>query len=175
MAKSCRFATKEDVSRITSVVNWAYRGKEGGKSGWTGEKHLVEGARISEKGVEELLSQSQYKIMVCELVRSWLFSRVAFKVLYLIVIQDEVVVGVIKLDFDEEKKEVEFGMFAVDPDVQGKVLALFHSNFSYRQRIGSFLLEKSIELAKVFVPSPHSQQLTILAKTNEGGVYVGHY
>ena len=47
-------ATYADIPALVTLVNSAYRG-EGGQEGWTGEGHLLAGARTDAPGIEELL------------------------------------------------------------------------------------------------------------------------
>ncbi|GAA4369372.1 GNAT family N-acetyltransferase [Hymenobacter saemangeumensis] len=47
-------ATDADVPRLARFVNRAYRGEDA-RLGWTTEAHLLDGQRIDEAGVEEML------------------------------------------------------------------------------------------------------------------------
>jgi hypothetical protein len=51
-----RLATSSDIDSIVTVVNFAYRGKEGSKP-WTTEKHLIQGPRIRRVQLEALLAK----------------------------------------------------------------------------------------------------------------------
>ncbi|HEX8660169.1 MAG TPA: GNAT family N-acetyltransferase, partial [Hymenobacter sp.] len=48
-------ATPADVPRLTEFVNCAYRG-DSSRQGWTTEAHLLDGQRIDEAGLGDMLA-----------------------------------------------------------------------------------------------------------------------
>jgi ribosomal protein S18 acetylase RimI-like enzyme len=57
-------ATSEDAKSIAVLVNSAYRGDHSRK-GWTTEADLLDGTRIDERGVLDLLESPQHSILLC--------------------------------------------------------------------------------------------------------------
>ena len=57
-------ATPADVPRLTSLVNSAYRG-DSSRQGWTTEAHLLDGQRIDEAGLHEMLAVPNAAILLC--------------------------------------------------------------------------------------------------------------
>lgn len=55
-------ATLADAAAIASVVNTAYRA-EGAVEGWTNERGLLDGARISEEGVRSLVERGRILLL----------------------------------------------------------------------------------------------------------------
>ncbi len=58
-------ATPADIPRLTRLVNSAYRG-ETSRQGWTTEAHLLDGPRIDEAGVRELLAAPDAALLLCQ-------------------------------------------------------------------------------------------------------------
>ena len=57
-------ATPADVPRLTRLVNGAYRG-ESSRQGWTTEAHLLDGQRIDEAGLLEMLALPGAALLLC--------------------------------------------------------------------------------------------------------------
>jgi GNAT superfamily N-acetyltransferase len=57
-------ATAPDIPRLTQFVNRAYRG-ESSRQGWTTEAHLLDGQRIDEAGLDDLLALPNAAILLC--------------------------------------------------------------------------------------------------------------
>ena len=57
-------ATPTDVSRLTQLVNSAYRG-DSSRQGWTTEAHLLDGQRIDEAGLRDMLAVPNAVILLC--------------------------------------------------------------------------------------------------------------
>jgi GNAT superfamily N-acetyltransferase len=65
MTLDIRPATTNDAAAIAALVNRAYR-PSGESPGWTHEAHLVEGDRISEAGVRELIVPGSIVLVAIE-------------------------------------------------------------------------------------------------------------
>jgi GNAT superfamily N-acetyltransferase len=57
-------ATSTDVPRLTRLVNRAYRG-DASRQGWTTEAHLLDGQRIDEEALREMLAVPGAAILMC--------------------------------------------------------------------------------------------------------------
>ena len=57
-------ATLADVPRLTQFVNRAYRGNSS-RQGWTTEAHLLDGQRIDEAGLGDMLALPNAAILLC--------------------------------------------------------------------------------------------------------------
>ena len=57
-------ATPADAARLTAFVNAAYRG-DAARRGWTTEADLLDGQRIDEPGMRELLAAPQAAMLLC--------------------------------------------------------------------------------------------------------------
>ena len=57
-------ATPADAARLTAFVNAAYRDEEA-RQGWTTEADLLDGQRIDEPGMRELLAAPQAAMLLC--------------------------------------------------------------------------------------------------------------
>ena len=58
-------ATPADVPRLTRLVNSAYRG-ESSRQGWTSDGHLLDGQRIDEESLSEMLTAPEAAILICQ-------------------------------------------------------------------------------------------------------------
>lgn len=58
-------ATAADAARLTRLVNSAYRG-ESSRQGWTTEAHLLDGQRIDEDGLREMLATPGAAMLLCQ-------------------------------------------------------------------------------------------------------------
>ena len=58
-------ATRSDAPRLVRLVNSAYRG-ESSRQGWTTEAHLLDGQRIDEAGLLDMLALSQAAMLLCQ-------------------------------------------------------------------------------------------------------------
>ena len=57
-------ATPADAARLTAFVNAAYRG-DAARQGWTTEADLLDGQRIDEPGMRELLAAPNTAMLLC--------------------------------------------------------------------------------------------------------------
>jgi len=57
-------ATLADVPRLLALVNSAYRG-DSSRLGWTTEAHLLDGQRIDEAGLREMLAVPEATTLLC--------------------------------------------------------------------------------------------------------------
>ncbi|MDB5269689.1 MAG: family acetyltransferase [Hymenobacter sp.] len=58
-------ATPADVPRLTQFVNAAYRG-DTARQGWTTEADLLDGQRIDDEGMREMLARPGAAILLCQ-------------------------------------------------------------------------------------------------------------
>ena len=58
-------ATPTDAPRLTQFVNAAYRG-DTARQGWTTEADLLDGQRIDEEGMHEMLARPGAAILLCQ-------------------------------------------------------------------------------------------------------------
>ncbi len=104
-------ATFADIAQISALVESSYRG-ESAKAGWTFESDLIDGKRLNEGELEEILTNPNKKLFIAR--------------------QNQELVGTICLYRDNEI--CEFGMFAVNPQFQangiGKILLSHVENFA---------------------------------------------
>ena len=91
-----RTARLDDVVRIVSLVNAAYRG-ESGKQGWTTESDLLEGQRTDEEEVSSLIEAMDSMIILGER-------------------KDEIVASV---HLERHEEGAYLGMLSVRPGLQG--------------------------------------------------------
>lgn len=92
-----RKASVEDADNIVCLVESAYRG-ERSQQGWTTEANLLDGQRTQRSEVEQLISQQNSQIIVCEL-------------------EHEIIASV---HICNKGEYAYLGMFAVSPQTQGK-------------------------------------------------------
>lgn len=57
-------ASLDDTSRLVRLVNSAYRG-EASRQGWTTEAHLLDGQRIDEEGLRDMLAVPDAAMLLC--------------------------------------------------------------------------------------------------------------
>jgi ribosomal protein S18 acetylase RimI-like enzyme len=91
-----RHAVPEDAAMIAALVNSAYRG-DSSRQGWTTEANLLEGARISEDGVHQLIVTDDTVILLCS--------------------RDQDLIGCVQLQKTVDAAYL--GMFVVSPLEQG--------------------------------------------------------
>ena len=96
---SFRYAGNDDIGAIVALVESAYRG-DSSRQGWTTEADMLDGRRIDEQRIHELVSDPLTRIVLGE--------------------HDGVIVACCELRRESEYGY--FGMFAVRPDQQGKSL-----------------------------------------------------
>ncbi len=89
-------ATTDDIPAITSLINRSYRG-DSSRAGWTTEADLLSGARIDETELLQLLNDPNSLILIAQ--------------------SDETILAT--LHAHREDKSVHFGLFAVEPTMQG--------------------------------------------------------
>ena len=91
-------ATIKDVTAINSLVNSAYRGEEAKKKGWTTEADLLDGTRIDEAALKELIEKPDTTVLKYE--------------------ENGVLLGCVELR--KEGVKLYLGMLSVNPHIQGK-------------------------------------------------------
>ena len=91
-----RHATHNDIPTITVLINRSYRG-DSSRAGWTTEADLLSGKRIDEAGVEQLLGDPDSLILIAQS-------------------EDRVFATI---HAHHENESVHFGLFAVEPSLQG--------------------------------------------------------
>jgi ribosomal protein S18 acetylase RimI-like enzyme len=88
-------ATFEDVSNLNQLVNSAYRG-ESSRKGWTTEANILEGKRITEAELIEIIEDNKNTILKYS--------------------ENDQIIGCVLLI--EKKEELYLGMLSVSPDIQ---------------------------------------------------------
>jgi ribosomal protein S18 acetylase RimI-like enzyme len=108
-------ATSADAESINQLVNSAYRG-DSSKQGWTTEADLLDGTRIDEAAVKELIEKADTVILK-----------------YL---EADQILGCVELR--QEKGKLYLGMLSVAPNTQGKGIGkkLLHAGEDYARSIG---------------------------------------
>ncbi|MFZ3053200.1 MAG: GNAT family N-acetyltransferase [Sulfuricurvum sp.] len=91
-----RHATLNDIPTLASLINHSYRG-ESSRAGWTTEADLLSGKRIDETGIMQLLNDPESIILIAQ--------------------SDETILATIHAH--HEADTVHFGLFAVEPSLQG--------------------------------------------------------
>ena len=61
--KNIRLASKADVQQLTMLINTAYRTR----GGWTTEEGMIQGDRIQEKQLYDLLNLENFQLFVLEI------------------------------------------------------------------------------------------------------------
>ncbi|MDD5158676.1 MAG: GNAT family N-acetyltransferase [Sulfuricurvum sp.] len=89
-------ATHNDIPALTSLINRSYRG-DSSRAGWTTEADLLNGKRIDEAGLIQLLNNPDSLILIAR--------------------SDETILATIHAH--RETDTVHFGLFAVEPSLQG--------------------------------------------------------
>ena len=89
-------ATHNDIPTLTSLLNRSYRG-DTSRAGWTTEADLLSGKRIDEEKVEQLLGDPDSLILIAHSEESILAT----------------------IHAHHENESVHFGLFAVEPSLQG--------------------------------------------------------
>lgn len=97
MSSQISTATLADATAINLLVNSAYRGEDS-KQGWTTEADLLDGTRIDEVAVAELISKSDTAILKYS--------------------EEGKILGCVELR--KEKGKLYLGMLSVAPNTQGK-------------------------------------------------------
>lgn len=90
-------ATQTDVPALNKLVNSAYRG-ESSRKGWTTEADLLDGTRIDEAAMLELLNEQHTTILKY--------------------MEKDVILGCVELR--KEQDNLYLGMLSVQPNLQGK-------------------------------------------------------
>ena len=88
-------ATLTHITEITNLVNSAYRG-ETSKKGWTTEAHILEGTRITETELTEILSEPNNTILLYQ--------------------ENDIIIGTVLLT--NKKTELYLGMLTISPELQ---------------------------------------------------------
>jgi len=92
-------ATLENVTEITNLVNSAYRG-ETSKKGWTTEANILEGTRITEAELTEILSDTDNTFLIYQ--------------------ENNKIIGTVLLT--NKKTELYLGMLTISPELQNSGL-----------------------------------------------------
>lgn len=90
-------ASEADAKALDKLVNSAYRG-ESSKQGWTSEADLLDGTRINEEAIKELLQRPDTTILLCK--------------------EENELLGCVELRKDNQK--LYLGMLSVKPNSQRK-------------------------------------------------------
>lgn len=90
-------ATLADVSALNTLVNGAYRG-DSGRQGWTTEADLIDGTRIDETILGDLIKRSDTTVLTY-----W---------------EENTLLGCVELR--QENDKLYLGMLSVQPNTQGK-------------------------------------------------------
>lgn len=90
-------ATHNDIPTLTSLLNRSYRG-DSSRAGWTTEADLLSGKRIDETGLYQLLNDPDSLILIAH-SEDKLFATI---------------------HAHHENESVHFGLFAVEPSLQGR-------------------------------------------------------
>jgi ribosomal protein S18 acetylase RimI-like enzyme len=108
-------AISADAESINQLVNSAYRG-DSPKRGWTTEADLLDGTRIDEAAVKELIEKTDTTILKF--------------------LEGNQLVGCVELR--QEKGKLYLGMLSVAPTIQGKGIGkkLLHAGEDYAKSIG---------------------------------------
>ena len=108
-------AISADAESINQLVNSAYRG-DSSKQGWTTEADLLDGTRIDEAAVKELIEKTDTTILKF--------------------LEANQLVGCVELR--QEKGKLYLGMLSVAPTIQGKGIGkkLLHAGEDYAKSIG---------------------------------------
>ena len=108
-------AISADAESINQLVNSAYRG-DSSKRGWTTEADLLDGTRIDEAAVKELIEKTDTTILKF--------------------LEGNQLVGCVELR--QEKGKLYLGMLSVAPTIQGKGIGkkLLHAGEDYAKSIG---------------------------------------
>lgn len=88
-------ATLDNVTEITNLVNSAYRG-ESSKKGWTTEANILEGTRITESELTEIIQDSNNTILIYQ--------------------ENNKIIGTVLLT--NKKTELYLGMLTISPELQ---------------------------------------------------------
>ncbi len=91
-----RHATTNDTTTLTSLLNRSYR-CDSSRAGWTTEADLLSGKRINEAGLTQLLNDPESQILIAHAEESILAT----------------------IHAHHEADTVHFGLFAVEPSLQG--------------------------------------------------------
>lgn len=92
-------ATLENITEITNLVNSAYRG-ETSKKGWTTEADLLEGNRITESELIEILQDENNTLLIYQ--------------------ENNKIIGTVLLS--NRKTELYLGMLTISPELQNSGL-----------------------------------------------------
>lgn len=118
-----RHAMINDISVLTSLLNRSYRG-DSSRAGWTTEADLLSGKRIDEEGLLQRFNDPNSLILIAQ--------------------TNEVITATIHAH--RERDSVHFGLFAVEPTLQGngigKALLSYAESQAYNQwKIATAMME----------------------------------
>jgi N-acetylglutamate synthase-like GNAT family acetyltransferase len=97
MSPQISIASPANAGAINKLVNSAYRG-ESSKQGWTTEADLLDGTRIDEAGLAELIKKQGTTVLIYK--------------------EEDAILGCVELRKEGDK--LYLGMLSVKPDTQGK-------------------------------------------------------
>ena len=114
-------ATVQDVSDLNFLINSAYRG-ESSKKGWTTEANILEGIRISEKELSEIIEKPNSSI---------------FKF-----IENDTIIACVLLEI--KKNKLYLGMLTVSPEIQnsgiGKKILKFAEDYASKLNLPKIVM-----------------------------------
>jgi ribosomal protein S18 acetylase RimI-like enzyme len=119
-------AIPADIPALTRLVNSAYRGE----GGWTHEAHLLSGARTSDDGIDELMSDPQSMILK--------YTD-----------EQDKVIGCVYLQ--KQGSKLYLGLLSVSPALQGKGIGqdLLNSAVAYAREAGCSRIRITVIDARV--------------------------
>lgn len=142
MSMQISVATVADATRLNQLVNSAYRG-ESSKKGWTTEADLLDGTRIDEDALRDLIQKKDTTVLLCK--------------------EEKHLLGCVELRQDGDK--IYLGMLSVKPDTQGKGIgkkllteAEVHARSKHCSKIYMTVISVRQELIDWYVR--HGYQLT---------------
>ena len=148
-----RVADESDSIEIVSLANKSYRG-EASLAGWTSEANLLGGMRVNEEMISKILNKKNSKILLC--------------------VSETKIIAMIHAE--KVDNAAHFGLFAVEPNLQGKGIGRALLNYSeafavknfevklgimevieVRKELIDFYLRCGYKLTNRFVPFPKSE------------------
>lgn len=122
-------ARLDQANEIVSLVNSAYRGE----AGWTTERNIIDGNRITRTEIERLITNQDSHLLVA--IDSRVFACICVK---------------------QQEDKAHIGLFAVDPQLQGKGLGKRVLNLAEQYAAEMFGVDK-------FVMAVISQRTELIA------------
>ena len=116
-------ATTSDVPELVLLINSAYRGAHS-KKGWTSEAHLIEGDRMNEASLIQMMNKPGVVIRKC-------------------VTTENAIAGCVYLE--TRQKELYLGLLTVSPDIQatgiGKIMLNDAEEVASKQKLSGIVMD----------------------------------